>query len=69
MSRVMPERGVACAALAFALACLHAAAPARPLQAAQAAPSALTPRAFLPSVSLTTTCPTTSSTVVDLVPI
>lgn len=69
MRRVMPERGVVCAALAVALACLPAAAPARPLQAAQAAPSALTPRAFLPSVSLATTCPTTSSTVFDLVPI
>lgn len=43
--------------------------PCAATSAAQAAPSALTPRAFLPSVSLTTTCPTTSSTVFDLVPI
>lgn len=68
MKRHRPSRGVACAALAVALACSPIAI-LRPLRAAERAPATLTPRAFLPGVASTTTCPTTSSTVFDLVPI
>ena len=68
MKRLRTARGVACAALAAALACLPVAM-LRPLRAAVRAPATLTPRAFLPSVALSTACPTASSTVFDLVPI
>ncbi|HQY26624.1 MAG TPA: hypothetical protein PLL45_17215, partial [Thermoflexales bacterium] len=68
MKRLRTARGVACAALAAALACLPVAM-LRPLRAAVRAPATLTPRAFLPSVALATACPTASSTVFDLVPI
>jgi hypothetical protein len=70
----MPDRAIVCAALAVGLACLPI-APLRPAQgglrapAATRLPSTLSPRAFLPSVSATAICTTTSSTVFDLVPI
>jgi len=50
------------------LACLPMAAP-QPAAAIARAPSALTARAFLPGVSLTSVCPAASSMVFDIVPI
>ncbi|MEO6060454.1 MAG: hypothetical protein ABIQ99_00780 [Thermoflexales bacterium] len=70
----MPVKAALSTALAFALAGLPIAA-LRPVQAAVRAPattrlpSTLTPRAFLPWLAVTAVCPTTSSTVFDLVPI
>ncbi len=67
MRHLMPAKAILCAALIVALASLPTAS-LRPLQAAERAPSALTPRAFLPRIA-SPPCPGTSSTEFDIVPI